>query len=246
MSKKNLAVLAQKVKSLSAKSSLVKDSDGYYQTTVDGTGNGSAILRFLPELPGEEYPFVQIYNHAFQGPAGKWFIELCPGTLGSPCPVCESNRKLLNSGNEAMKKLATARKRKMNYVANVLVVKDAKSPEKEGKVFRFKFGVKIMDKLKDMIAPPFGDSEPIDPFDTEEGANFRLRVVKTGSFPDYDKSAFDKPSSLGDEGTVEAALKLRRSLAELVAPTQFKSYDDLMAKFQQICGAEIGGTSAAA
>lgn len=246
MSKTTLDAIRQKVKSLSVRSTFDKDSARQYQALVDGTGNGSAIIRYLPALPGDEYPFVQIYNHAFQGLMGKWFIEPCPTTLGLPCPVCEANKLLLNSGTDANKKLADSRKRKMNYLANVFVVKDTKAPEKEGKVFLFKFGVKIMDKLKDMIAPPFGDTEPIDPFDAEEGANFRLRVIKTGSFPDYSKSEFEKPSPLGDAQAIEAALKQRYSLSEIVDPKQFKSYDDLKAKFQQVCGPEVGGTSAAA
>jgi hypothetical protein len=237
MTKTNLALLAQRVKTLSTKSSLVKDSDDFFQATVDSTGNGSALLRFLPAQADEEFPFVQIYNHAFQGPTGKWFIEPCPSTLGLPCPVCESNKALLNSGSDQKKKLAAVRKRKMNYVSNVLVVKDPKSPEKEGKVFLFKYGVKIMDKLKDMIAPTFADSAPVDPFDPEEGANFRLRVVKTGNFPDYDKSAFDKPAPLGDPQAVEAVLQQCRSLDEIVNPQRFKSYADLKAKFDQITGA---------
>lgn len=237
MSNTNLQTLAQKVKALSAKSStsFLKDSNGYYQVTTDSTGNGNTIIRFLPALPDEELPFIQIYNHAFQGPTGKWFIEPCASTIGQACPVCEANRSLL-CGGESQKKIASARKRKMNYVSNVLVIKDAKAPEKEGKAFLFKFGVKIMDKIKDMIAPPFNDAEPVDPFDTETGANFRLRVVKTGNFPDYSKSEFDKPTPLGDEKMVETVLKQRRSLAELISPQQFKTYDDLKAKFQQIIG----------
>jgi hypothetical protein len=133
----------------------------------------------------------------------------------------------------------------MNYVSSILVLKDPKCPEKEGKVFLLKYGVKIMDKLKDMIAPTFADSEPLDPFCPETGANFRLRVVKSGNFPDYDKSAFDKPSPLGDEQAIEAALTQRRSLAEIVDQKNFKSYEDLKAKLQQIGGTEMGGLSAA-
>lgn len=236
MQKTNLALLAQKVKALSANFSTQKDSDGYYKATVDSAGIGNALIRPLPARPDEEYPFVQIYNHAFQAPTGKWFIEPCPSTLGLPCPVCDSNKALLNSGDESNKKLAAVRKRKMNYVSNVLVVRDPKAPEKEGKVFLYKFGVKIMDKIKDMISPPFADAEPLDPFDPETGANFRLRVVKTGNFPDYDKSAFDKPSAIGDDQTIEAVLKQCRSLGEIVEPTHFKSYNNLKAKFQTICG----------
>lgn len=245
MSNKNLAALAQRVKSLSTNPSLVKDSDGYYQATVDNAGNGNAIIRFLPAQPGEEFPFVQIYNHAFQGPTSKWFIESCPSTLGLACPVCEGNKALLNSGTEAKKKLAAVRKRKMNYVSNVLIIKDPKASEKEGKVFLYKYGVKVMDKIKDMIAPPFADIEPVDPFDPETGANFRLRVVKSGNFPDYDHSAFDKPSSLGDPQAVETVLIHRRSLAEIVDPKRFKSYDDLKAKLHLISGTEVEGLSAA-
>lgn len=236
MTNTNLDVLAQKVKSLSVRSTFDKDSAAYYQATVDSTGNGNAIVRFLPALPGEEFPFVQIFNHAFQGSTGKWFIESCPSTLGLPCPVCESNKMLLNSGNESKKNLAAVRKRKMNYVSNLLIIKDPKASEKEGKVLLYKYGVKVMDKIKDMMAPPFADIEALNPFDPEEGANFRLRVIKTGNFPDYDKSAFDKPSSLGDPQAVEAVLKQRRSLDEIVNPQHFKSYDDLKAKFDQIIG----------
>jgi hypothetical protein len=125
---------------------------------------------------------------------------------------------------------------KMNYVANVLIVKDPKVTDNEGKVFLYKFGVKIMDKIKDMIAPAFADVEAIDPFDPAAGANFRLRVVRNGNFPDYDKSAFDKPSPIGDEAVIQAAVKERRSLDALISSNNFKSYEFLKSKFEKITG----------
>ena len=76
-----------------------KDSDGYFQPYLDNNGNGSAVLRFLPAFPGEDFPFVRIWNHAFQVD-GKWLIDNCPTTLNRPCPVCESNTALWNKGNK--------------------------------------------------------------------------------------------------------------------------------------------------
>jgi len=234
MNSYTLSTLRQRVIALSAKSSLVKDSAGYYQVTTDSTGTGNAILRFLPALPGEDFPFVQLYNHAFQGPTGKWLIEHCPSTIEQPCPICQANKLFLKSGSESQKTVASTRKRKMSYISNVLVVKDLKAAEREGKVYFFKFGVRIMDKIKGMIAPSFSDIEPTDPFDVETGANFQLRVIKSGNFPDYDTSAFDKPSSIGDHSTIDTVIKQCRSLQELVSPFEFKTFDELKAKFDKI------------
>lgn len=210
---------------------VTKDSDDFYQLSVDKNGSGSAIIRFLQPIDGED-PFVTLFNHAFQGASGKWFIENCPSTLKLACPVCESNSQLWNTD----KALASLRKRKKYYISNILVVADPKMPENIGKVCGYKFGEKVMSKINDVISPVFPDVEPMDPFDPDAGANFRLRVTKSGSFPDYDKSSFDPPSSMGDEATVAKILSQRRSLAAIIAPDQFKSYDDLKKKFDQIVG----------
>jgi hypothetical protein len=231
--KYHLDELRSQVKAMAATKTVVKDSEGYYQPFTDEKGNGSAILRFLPQLQDEEFPLVQTYVHAFQGPS-KWFIDLCPTTLTQPCPVCEANSAL---GNGPDKSVASIRKRKMYYISNVLVVEDPKQPENEGKVFLFKYGAKIMDKLTDAITPPFPDADPIDPFDAEEGANFRLRIVQNGGFPDYDKSSFDAPSPIGDEDAIATVLGQRRSLSAIIDSSQFKSYDELKRKFDQIVGA---------
>lgn len=225
--------LRSKVNAMAATKTIRKDSEGYYQPFTDKSGSGSAVLRFLPPHDDEEFPFVQLYNHAFEVPSTKWFIELCPTTLAQPCPVCESNSVLWNGSD---KNLASLRKRKMYYISNVLVVRDPKQPENEGKVFLYKYGQKIMGKLNDAITPPFPDADPIDPFDAEEGANFRLRIVSKGGFPDYDKSSFDAPSPIGDANMVESVLNQRRSLVAIIDPSQFKTYDELKRKFDQIVG----------
>jgi hypothetical protein len=228
--KYDFAKLRSKVKAMAATKTVVKDSEGYYQPFTDNNGSGSAVLRFLPPLDGEEFPFVQLYNHAFEV-TSRWFIEPCPTTLTQPCPVCEANSALWNGCD---KDLASLRKRKMYYISNVLVVRDPKQPENEGMVFLYKYGSKIMGKLMDAITPPFPGAEPIDPFDEEEGANFRLRIVSNGGFPDYGKSSFDAPSPIGDASRVESVLNQRRSLVAIIDPSQFKTYDELKRKLDQI------------
>jgi len=232
--KYDLEMLRSKVNALAATKTVVKDSEGYYQPFTDSIGIGSAILRFLPPLQDEEFPFIRAYTHAFQAQSSKWFIDLCPTTLEQPCPVCEANSALWNGPD---KDLASLRKRKMYYISNVLVVRDPKQPENEGKVFLFKYGQKIIGKLNDAITPPFPDVDPIDPFDAEEGANFRLRILSKGGFPDYDRSSFDAPSPIGDASLVESVLKQRRSLVAIIDPSQFKAYGELKRKFDQIIGA---------
>src|ERR1017187_9178427 len=232
MKKYTLEELRSKVTALAATKTVRKDSEGYYQPFTDKSGSGSAVLRFLPPLDDEEFPFVQLYNHAFEVTSTKWFIDLCPTTLEQSCPVCESNSALWNGSD---KNLAFLRKRKMYYISNVLVVRDPKQPENEGKVFLFKYGQKIMGKLNDAITPLFPDADPIDPFDAEEGVNFRLRIVSKGGFPDYDKSSFDAPSPI-DPDIVESVLNQRRSLMAIIDPSQFKTYDELKRKFDQLVG----------
>ena len=229
----DLEKLRSRVKAIAETQPVVKDSEGYYQPFTDTSGMGSAILRFLPPLDDEEFPFVRVYNHAFQVPSTKWFIDLCPATLELPCPVCESNSALWNGSD---KDLASVRKRKMYYISNVLVVLDPKQRENEGKVFLFKYGSKIMGKLNDAIIPPSPDTDPIDPFDAEEGANFRLRILRKGGFPDYDLSSFDAASPIGEANMVESVLNQRRSLAAIIDPKEFKTYDELKRKFDQIVG----------
>jgi hypothetical protein len=231
--KYDLEKLRSKVTALAATKTVVKDSEGYYQPFTYNNGSGSAVLRFLPPLDDEEFPFVQVYNHAFQAQSSKWFIDLCPTTLTQPCPVCEANSALWNGPD---KDLASLRKRKMYYISNVLVVRDPKQPENEGKVFLYKYGAKIMGKLMDAITPPFPGADPIDPFDAEEGANVRLRIVSKGGFPDYDMSTFDAPSPI-DPDTVDSVLNQRRSLVAIIDPSQFKTYAELKRKFDQILGA---------
>ena len=205
-----------------------------WKLDVDKSGNGYAVIRFLPAPDGEDLPFVKLYSHAFQGPGG-WYIENSLTTLGQKDPVSEFNTQLWNNGTDAGKETARKQKRKLTYISNIYVVKDPANPENEGKVFLYKYGKKIFDKLTAAMQPEFEDEEAIDPFDFWQGANFKLKAKNVAGFRNYDSSEFAAVSPLlDDDEALEGLWKKEYSLAELVAADQFKSYDDLKKRLDSV------------
>jgi len=211
--------------------------DRFWQPEVDKAGNGYAVIRFLPPSAGEELPWVRIWNHGFQGPTGKWYIENSLTTLGKADPVSELNTELWNSGIEANKDLVRKQKRRLTYVANIYVVKDPAHPENEGTVKLYKFGKKIFDKIKDVMQPQFEDEDPVNPFDFWKGANFKLKIRNVEGYRNYDKSEFDLATPLAEDDALESIWKKQHSLAEFVDPKNFKSYDELKAKLTMVLSA---------
>lgn len=210
--------------------------DRVWKLNVDKSGNGFAVIRFLPAPNGEDLPFVKLYSHGFQGPGG-WYLENSLTTLGQKDPVSELNSELWNNGTDAGKELARKQKRKLTYISNIYVVKDPASPENEGKVFLFKYGKKIFDKLTAAMQPEFEDEEAIDPFDFWQGANFKLKAKNVAGYRNYDSSEFAKSAPLlDDDDAMEAIWKKQYSLAELVAADQFKSYDELKKRLEYVLG----------
>ena len=219
--------------------------DRFWKPEMDKTGVGSAIIRLLPAPEGEDLPWVKMYSHAFQGPGG-WFIENSLTTLGQKDPVSEHNRELWNSGSEKDKETVRKQKRKLNYYSNIYVVKDPLHPENEGKVFLFKFGKKIFDKILNAMQPEFEDEEPMNPYDFWTGANFRLKIRKVEGYWNYDKSEFDKPSPLlDDDDAMEALWKKEYSLSAIVAADQFKSYEDLQKRLNYTLGQKTAARAVA-
>ncbi len=216
----------------------------YWRAAVDKAGNGYAVIRFLPAIEGEELPWVRVFSHGFQGPSGRWYIENSLTTLGKSDPVSDANNELWNSGSEANKELARKRKRRLNYISNILVVKDPANPENEGKTFLFKYGKKIFDKINDVMFPAFADEQAINPFDFWKGANFKLKIRKVEGFTNYDKSEFEGITELfeGDDDKIEAVWKAEHALQQFVDPSNFKPYEELKKKFDEI----VGNTSASA
>lgn len=205
------------------------DDDRFWKPTRDKSDNGFAVIRFLPAVANEDIPWVRIFSHGFQGPIGKWYIENCPTTLGLKCPACEGNSELWNSGIEANKDIARKRKRRLQYISNVYIVSDPKNPENEGKVFLYKYGVKIFDKLMESMNPEFEDESPVNPFCFWEGANFKLKIRRVKGFVNYDKSEFEAASQLlnADEEALEALYKTQHSLQQFIGTTEFKKYEVL-------------------
>ena len=210
--------------------------DRLWKLEVDKSGNGYAVIRFLPAPEGEDLPFVKLYSHAFQGPGG-WYIENSLTTLGQKDPVSEYNTSLWNNGTDAGKETARKQKRKLTYVANIYVVKDPANPDNEGRVMLYKFGKKIFDKLTAAMQPEFEDEEAIDPFDFWQGANFKLKAKNVAGYRNYDSSEFAATSALlDDDDAMEAVWKKEHSLAELVANDQFKTYDELKTRLSSVLG----------
>jgi hypothetical protein len=205
------------------------DDDRLWKLTADKAGNASAVIRFLPRTEGDELPFVKIFSHSFQGPTGKWYIQNSLTTLGENDPVGELNSKLWNSGSEANKEVARKQKRKLSFMANIYVVSDPAKPENNGKVFLFKFGKKIFDKIMDKARPTFAEDQPVNVFDLWEGADFKLRMRKVDGYPNYDQSTFADPSALmgGDEEQLLEVVGKQYRLSEFLDRKNFKSYEEL-------------------
>jgi len=218
------------------------NDDRFWKPDVDKAGNGYAVLRFLPAPKGEDVPFVRIWDHGFQGPGG-WYIEKSLTTLNKPDPVSEMNTKLWNSGIESNKDLVRKYKRRLSYFSNILVVKDPNRPENEGKVFLFKYGKKIFDKLNEAMHPQFADEKAINPFDFWDGANFKLKIRQVEGYRNYDKSEFDSSTPIAqDDDAIENIWNKQHSLQDLVDPKHFKSYDELKMRLEKALG--VAGDSA--
>ena len=202
--------------------------DRIWKPVMDKTGNGFAIIRFLPAPKGEELPWAKLWNHAFQGPTGQWYIENSLTTIGQNDPVSEHNSALWNSGVESDKEIARKQKRKLQYYSNIYVVKDSANPQNEGKVFLYRFGKKIFDKIMETMQPAFEDETPINPFDFWEGANFKLKLRKVDGYWNYDKSEFETQSALANkDDELEEIWGKEYSLKEFTENSNFKSYDEL-------------------
>ena len=206
-----------------------------WKPELDKSGNGYAVIRFLPAVKGEDLPWAKVWNHAFQGPTGQWYIENSLTTLGQNDPVSEMNSAYWNSGVESDKEIARKQKRKLQYFSNIYVVTDKKHPESEGKVFLFRYGKKIFDKIMEAMQPAFEDETAINPYDFWEGANFLLKIRKVDGYWNYDKSEFAAPTALfDDDDKLEKLWETEYSLKEFTAPTNFKSYDELKTRMDMV------------
>ena len=236
-SKSNFDALTKKLEKSIDKDPSKKSNyqdDRFWKPELDKSGNGYAVLRFLPAIEGEDMPWVRVWNHAFQGPGGQWYIENSLTTLNKKDPVSEENTRLWNTGIESDKDIARKRKRKLQYYSNILVVSDPKHPEHEGKVFLYKFGKKIFDKITEKMNPQFEDEKACNPFDFWEGANFKLKIRKVDGFWNYDKSEFEPVGKIkSTDAGIDKVWKSQYALKPFIDPSNFKSYDELKEKLNK-------------
>ena len=227
--------LINEVEKLNTNSST--SDDRIFKPQVDKAGNGFAVIRFLTAPEGEDLPWAKVYTHAFQG-TGGWFIDNCLTTVNQNCPVCEANRELWNTGSKANQEIVRERKRKLSYYSNIYVVSDKAHPENEGRVFLYKYGKKIFDKIMAAMQPEFEDETPINPFDFWAGANFKVKITKKDGYWNYDKSEFETPGTLGDfdDDVLEGIWKKAYSLAEFTNPESMKTYEQLDTRLKSVLG----------
>jgi hypothetical protein len=216
--------------------------ENLWKPTVDKAGNGYAVIRFLPNESSDgtpsEVPWVRYWDHGFKGPTGKWYIEKSLTSIGQTDPLGELNSRLWSTGNETDRETVRKQKRRLHYVVNILVISDPSAPENEGKVFKYQFGKKIFDKIEDLMQPKFPGEVPVDPFDVWSGADFQLKIRQVEGYRNYDRSEFKEPSQLhdGDEVRVQAALNQLHDINDYVDPANYKSYDELKSKLNDVLG----------
>lgn len=217
----------------------------FWKLTRGKDGNGSAVIRFLPgpAVDGDDaLPWVRYFDHWFKGPTGKWYVENSLTTFGKKDPVSEYNTTLW--GDSSIKdesyrplerKQAREQKRRLHYVSNIYVVSDPANRENEGKVFLFKYGKKIFDKITLAMKPEYEGDQAIIPFDLWKGANFKLRCRTVAGYPNYDQSLFDGISALSDDDAqLEKIWKSEYSLKEFIDPKNYKSYDELKKRLNEV------------
>ena len=247
-SKSSIEALSKEASKLVGKTPFEEDNR-FWKPTIDKAGNGSATIRFLPASEGEDIPWVKYYTHNFKASTGQWYIENSLTTIGKVDPCGEYNKKLWDTGVESNKKIARDQKRKQVFVSNIYVIADPAHPENNGKVFLYKYGVGVFEKLNEAMHPVAVDGEEtpdaVNPFDLFEGCNVKLKVRSKEidingrkiKIPNYEKSVLEAPSQLlDDEDEMENIWKSEYPLLPFIAPSAFKSYDQLKARLNKVLG----------
>ena len=235
LKKSSFTDLLSKAENLNKSETKQGPDERLWKPEVDKAGNGYAVIRFLPAPDGEDLPWAQVWSHAFQGPGG-WYIENSLTTLGKKDPVSDLNRTLWNSGQDSDKEIARKQKRKLSYYSNIYVVQDPANPSNEGRVFLYKYGKKIFDKLTEAMQPAFADETPINPFDFWKGADFKVKIRKVEGYWNYDKSEFAEPSTLKgfDDSELEIVWKQQYSLADFTKADKFKTFEELETRLNTV------------
>lgn len=230
----------------------LKDSnetdERFWYPATDKSGNGLAVIRFLPQIDGEDTPMIKIFSRSFQGPTGKWYINNDLGTLGQDDPVNNLNKKLVGGLQweqvpEKTKEVVRKQKRKESYISNIYVVKDSINPEHEGKVFLFRYGKKFRSMIEEKLNPTFEGEERVNPFDMWEGSNLKIKIKTVDKYRNYNDSTWETPGPLfktakgqPDEKKLEEVYTQCFPIAPFIAEDQFKTFEELERKLNDVLG----------
>lgn len=234
--KSRSSMLDKIVKDLDSGGRRNEEDNRFWKLNRDKSGNGSAIIRFLPPVNGDELPWVKEFSYGFQSKTnGKWYINLSPSTIGQPDPVMEYNAAAYASKDEARIEDAKNRKRRTQFISNIMVIKDPANPENDGKIFLFKYGKKIHEMIVSKAKPEFDTDEPILVWDLWEGCNFKIRIKTVANYPNYDSSEWSGQSALSDDDDkLQSIIDKCYKLSEFTEPSRFKSYDVLKKEFDRV------------
>lgn len=229
--------VADKLRSLTDKKPSYID-EREWRPTIDKMGNGEALIRFLPQQDPSKAPIILNLYHRIKR-NGKFYNEPCPLMYGKDCPSDQFAQPYWDEDTKESKKIASTYSKKRSYIANILVINDPKMPENNGKVFIYKFGVKIFDKIAAKISPKSEIDEPLDVLNFMSGHNFKVKIKKVGDWSNYDDCEFvATPSPVAkSESEMEAIYNKIYSLDEF-ENVKVKPYDELKKKFIEVIGDE--------
>jgi len=217
--------------------------DRFWTLARDENDNGGAIIRLLPDPEGT--PFIQLFNHAFQSfdnvnKKKRWYINNSPQTVGAECPASDLWSALFNEGSEEGKLEAKNFSRKIQFYTNIKVIKDPSNPANDGKIFVWKFGTKLKDKIMAALQPSDTDiamgEEPKQLFNPITGCNIKLKIQKAAGFLNYDATTIEGVSSIYPDGETAKAdiIENAHKLSEFNSPDAFETYEELLKKMKYV------------
>jgi hypothetical protein len=234
--KKGKGKLDKSVAKMKDQNPKFKKDERFWIPIKDDTGSANALIRFLPQPDIEAPPTISFFQHGFKE-KGKWFIDNCPSTFDNPCPVCEYIQPYWDEDTDESHAIARRYSRSKQFIANILVIKDLNKPANNGKVFLFKFGIKIYEKIEEKIFPESEIDEAVQIFDPWTGCNFKLKLRQKHKRNNYDTSEF-ATDACGPVCKTDQALEVifnqMHALDEFLADKLFPEYSKMKKKFNRI------------
>jgi hypothetical protein len=240
-------------KSVSSKnaSNYTRD-ETYWNPPWDATKKiGIATIAFLPfgnmfdETNQEFSPYIFTPQHSnLTGRNGKKYYNIhCPSGRNDfnqgDCPLCNKFFELYN-GSETEKKLAAelGLSRKREFRGNIIVLKNDNNPDEVGKIFKWKFGLTIQQKINDKINP-IDDDEPLIVHNVYDIVPFKVKIIEKMGYRNYDTSEWGstgktladylipKATSEEKEKFIEEILDKLFRVEDYVTDSDFRSKEEL-------------------